>query len=232
MWWAVRRRLLARAQDEPAAKVLVVGAWRNRPSTTRLEGRLLATRHRLTLQVAEPTTDRIPMLNGLLAEAQPLERFDWVVVIDDDIAVPHRFLDAFLCACRLLRFAIAQPAHLPTSHTAWRLTRRKPVLARQTAFVEIGPVVAFSKEVVDLFLPFPEVGMGWGLDAHWAYLIRERGLRAGVIDAVAVRHLNPAAAGYNRHQAIAAAQAFLAAHPFLPVSESQRTIAAYRRIPA
>ena len=44
-------------------------------------------------------------------------------------------------------------------------------------------------------LPFPELRMGWGLDAHWAALAREHGWRCGVIDAVAIRHrAAPAAA--------------------------------------
>ena len=39
---------------------------------------------------------------------------------------------------------------------------------RETAFVEIGPVTAFHRDTFATLLPFPDVGMGWGLDVHWA----------------------------------------------------------------
>jgi hypothetical protein len=72
--------------------------------------------------------------------------------------------------------------------------------------------------------------MGWGLDAHWAALARERGWRCGVIDAVAIRHRTaPAADGYSREAAIAEARAFLAGQPYLPADEATRTLATHRR---
>lgn len=230
-WWLVRRWLLHLAAGQPPAEVLVVGAWRAERETGALESRLRKTRHRLTLIVEPPDKPRFAALNDLLAKAGPLKRFDWVIVVDDDVTLPHRFIDAFLCAATLFRFAIAQPAHLPSSHAAWPLTRRQAAIARRTEFVEIGPVVAFAREAQPHFLPFPDVGMGWGLDAHWSALIRRHRLAAGIIDAVAIRHEVPAAGGYSRAAAIAEAQSFLAVHPFLPVGESQRTLVRYRRFP-
>ena len=65
-------------------------------------------------------------------------------------------------------------------------------------------------------LPFPELRMGWGLDAHWAALAREHGWRCGVTDAVAIRHrAAPAADAYSREAAVAEARAFLAERPYL-----------------
>ena len=117
------------------------------------------------------------------------------------------------------------------SHAAWRLTRRRwGVLARETAFVEIGPLTALHRESFAALLPFPAVGMGWGLDAHWSWLAREHGWRIGVIDLLPLAHLAaPAASAYGREEAIAAARAFLAEHPYLPVRESQRTLTVHRR---
>ncbi len=72
--------------------------------------------------------------------------------------------------------------------------------------------------------------MGWGLDAHWSWLAREHGWRIGIVDLFAVAHLvAPAGAGYGREAAVAQARAFLAEHPYLPVAESQRTLAVHRR---
>ncbi len=127
---------------------------------------------------------------------------------------------------------LAAPAHRMRSHAGWPLTRRHwGSVVRETAFVEIGPITALARETFAGLLPFPsEAGMGWGLDAHWSWLARERGWRMGIVDLLPIAHLRaPAATAYAREEAVAAARAFLAEHPYLPVSESQRTLAVHRR---
>ena len=62
------------------------------------------------------------------------------------------------------------------SHAAWDVTRRRPgVLAHRTRFVEIGPVTALSATAAAALLPFPDLQMGWGLDARWSAIAAERG---------------------------------------------------------
>ena len=74
---------------------------------------------------------------------------------------------------------LAQPAHRLSSHAAWPVTRRRPAsVARETAFVEIGPVTAFHRDTFAALLPFPDLKMGWGLDAYWS----ARRARARVAD--------------------------------------------------
>ena len=53
-------------------------------------------------------------------------RYDWLLVIDDDVALPRGFLDAFLCAAERAGLKLAQPAHRLHSHAAWPVTRRRP----------------------------------------------------------------------------------------------------------
>jgi hypothetical protein len=147
-------------------------------------------------------------------------------VVDDDVELPRGFLDRLLFLAERFSLTLAQPAHRLDSHAAWPVTRRhEGSVARETGFVEIGPVTAFARDAFPVLLPFPPLRMGWGLDLHWAALARERGWRCGVIDAVAVRHrLAPAGAGYGREQAIAEARAFLAQHPYLRTGEADRTL--------
>jgi GT2 family glycosyltransferase len=168
---------------------------------------------------------------NLLLEGVELERFDWVVVMDDDVVLPSGFLAGFIYLAERYRLALAAPAHRLRSHAAYRLTRRQwGSVVRETAFVEIGPVTALHRDAFAELLPFPAVGMGWGLDAHWSWLARERGWPIGIVDLLPIAHLvAPAAAGYAREHAVAAARAFLADHPYLPVRESQRTLAVHRR---
>jgi hypothetical protein len=167
-------------------------------------------------------------LNALLA-AHPPQEHDWLVVVDDDVALPAAFLDRFLHAAESVGLRLAQPAHRLHSHAAWDVTRRRPgVTVRETSFVEIGPVTAFHRDTFATLLPFPELRMGWGLDAHWAAVAREHGWPIGVVDATPVGHtLRPAADAYPREAAAAEARAFLAGRPYVRRDEV-RTLAVHR----
>jgi hypothetical protein len=100
---------------------------------------------------------------------------------------------------------------------------------RETAFVEIGPVFALRSTTFETLLPFPPLRMGWGLDAHWSAVARERGWRLGVIDATPVGHdLRPIAGSYDRGAAIAEARDFLAGRPYVAAADAQRTLATHR----
>ena len=69
----------------------------------------------------------------------------WTLVVDDDVSLPHGFLDRLLGVCTAFAPDLAQPAQTLLSHSAWKGTRRRPAsLVRQTRFVEIGPVTAWA----------------------------------------------------------------------------------------
>jgi hypothetical protein len=168
-------------------------------------------------------------LNALLAE-HPTDGFDWLLVIDDDVTLPRGFLDNFLFLAERFDLQLAQPAHRHRSHAAWEITRRRRgVVLRETAFVEIGPVFAFRAPVFDRLLPFPPLRVGWGLDVHWSAVAREHGWRIGVVDATAIRHgLRPIASSYDRGAAIAEGRSFLAGRPYTRAADAQRTLATHR----
>jgi len=151
-------------------------------------------------------------------------------VLDDDVSLPRGFLDSFIFLVERFGLRMAQPAHRARSHAAWQLTRRRPgSLVRETAYVEIGPVVALHATTFPVLLPFPELRAGWGLDAHWAALAREHGWPLGIVDATAIRHgLRRIAAAYDRTDAVAEGTRFLSGKPYLNASESQRTLVTHR----
>ncbi len=169
-------------------------------------------------------------LDGQDVDGHGLGERDWLLVVDDDIELPRGFLDRLLFLCERFSLQLAQPAHRLSSHAAWPVTRRRPgSVARETEFVEIGPVTAFASATFETLLPFPELRMGWGLDAHWAALAREHSWRCGVIDAVAIGHrVAPAADAYSRETALAEAREFLAHRPYLRAGELQRTLTTHR----
>ncbi len=219
-----RRRVLVLMVERPARKELAAAA----------RAELARSRHEVEIVVGgiggTPSRGKFENLDLLLAE-HPAHEHDWLLVIDDDVALPRGFLDRFLFLCERFSLALAQPAHRLASHAAWRVTRRRPLSAvRETGFVEIGPVTAFARATFGVLLPFPDMRMGWGLDVHWAALARRHGWRCGVVDAVPVAHrTEPAASAYGHADAIAEARAFLAARPYVPAAEAERTLSTHRR---
>jgi hypothetical protein len=167
-------------------------------------------------------------LNALLEE-HPAVGHDWLLLLDDDVRLPPGFLDVLIFLAERYELALAQPAHRWRSHAAWAVTRRRPgTVARETRFVEIGPVSMMRADTFDDLLPFPSLRFGWGLDAHWSAVAAQRGWRMGVIDAVAVDHgLRRIAASYDRAEALAEARAFLADRPYTRAPEIQRTLATH-----
>jgi hypothetical protein len=157
--------------------------------------------------------------------------FDWILAVDDDLLLPPRFLDRFIALCGRFALDLAQPAQTLRSHSAWRVTRRRPAsLVRETRFVEIGPLTAFGHRAAAELLPFPELRYGWGLDLYWAALAAERGWRLGVVDATPVRHESATVgSAYPRDGAETEAADFLASRPHLPASRASEVVAVHRR---
>ena len=189
----------------------------------------LRSRHDVEIHTASAGADgKFENLNALLA-AHDTAPFDWLIVVDDDVALPAGFLDRFIHAAESVDLKLAQPAHRLHSHAAWDVTRRRPgSTVRETSFVEIGPVTAFHRDTFSALLPFPALRMGWGLDAHWSALARERGWRIGIVDATPIGHtLRPAADSYPREAATAEARAFLAGRPYVRRDEV-RTLVVHR----
>jgi GT2 family glycosyltransferase len=235
---ARRLRLdLAARHEPPLRRVLALGVVRPEHAALAADIRaeLERSRHEVELRTCPPgERGKFENLNRLLVEragGSPIEGHDWLLVVDDDIELPRGFLDRLLFLCERFDLQLAQPAHRFHSHAAWPVTRRRPgSVVRETRFVEIGPVTAFAQPTFEELLPWPELRMGWGLDAHWAALARERGWRCGVVDAVAIGHrAAPAASAYSYEAAVSEAREFLAQRPYLNAVESQRTLTTHRR---
>ena len=172
------------------------------------------------------------LLAGALAGGAPRPR--WTILLDHDVILPPRFLDRFLAAAEHFGFVLCQPALTLNSFSSHAVTRRRPgLVARETHFVEIGPVTAFREEAHGVLVPFPaDAGMGWGLDRHWPAVAAARGWPLGIVDATPVGHEDAAAAsGYSWSEAMAGADAFLAGRARLDGEDlTRRTVRRYRTL--
>jgi hypothetical protein len=240
------RAIDAAAAAVPPRELLVASIYRPPGETlaTALPA-LRSDRHRVRLALGStgaatlPGTDRHELaagkfenLNALIADAAG--GADWILVVDDDVVLPARFLDRMVALAERFDLALAQPAQGLASHAAWRVARRRPrSLLRETRFVEIGPVTLFRRDAARELLPFPPLRYGWGLDLAWAATALERGWRLGIADALAVRHeAAPVGSVYSTEAAIEEAREFLSSRPYLSSAAAQETLVTHRRLPA
>ena len=139
---------------------------------------------------------KMDLLNRLW-QAVACDDCDQLVIADDDISFTRGSLDQLLGATITCEFGIAQPAHDWASTSTYSMNRRRPfLLARQTTFVEPGPLFVVTQPWIDQVVPFPEnFGMGWGLWVLWLKL-QAKGCKLGVIDCVTVNHPSPTGREY------------------------------------
>ena len=183
--------------------------------------------------VADVTVERVTELTpkGVLINAQidavDLQRFDYVVLCDDDVVLPSGFLDSFLGLQERLEYRIAQPARTLNSYIDLPIVEQHPgLLARQTLFVEQGPVVSFHRSAFDLVFPFDLASpMGWGLENVWSLKASERGLKMGIIDNVPVDHsIRRPVANYAWEEADLGRSALLASTAHRPTEECFKVV--------
>jgi hypothetical protein len=174
--------------------------------------------------IAEPQrTPKFTLLNRLL-ESVDLASYDHIVFSDDDIFVRRGFLAHYLGLVRHFGFAVAQPSRAWHSHFDHEFVLTRPFLAaRETRFVEIGPVFSFDRLAAQALLPFDESSpMGWGYDHVWPAILAQRGLRMGIVDASRVDHsLRPQAVAYRKPEEAQKMQAYFATRPHIGRHEAQ-----------
>jgi hypothetical protein len=218
----------AAAAGLPRCHVLVASIYR----PPREPPELSSERHQVDQRVGsleQLGKGKFENLNTLIQDARP----DWLLIVDDDVALPERFLDRMIALAELFRLDMAAPAQSLASHAAWRVTRRRPrSILRETNFVEIGPVTLIGRQAAQTLLPFPPLRYGWGLDLAWGATAIEHGWRLGIADALAVRH-EAAGVGsaYPAEEAIAEAQRFLSTRPYLSSAAAQETKTTHRSLP-
>ena len=190
--------------------------------------------------LAGVTVERVPgpvpkfaLLNRLLRGVD-LDGLEHLLVVDDDIALPDGFLDQYLALVERHRFALAQPARTHDSFVDHGFVEQLDGLeARQTRYVETGPLFSIERAAFPLLLPFDETPpMGWGLDFTWPVALERAGLRLGVVDATPVSHrLRKPAAYYDLQASLKGMAAYLSGREHLSRSEAFTIVEPYVESP-
>lgn len=207
-----RRALRRAAAQGPVRRVLIamIEVPGREADAARVLRGLAQSRHEVafaTIRMGD--RGKFDNVNAALA-GRDLDRYDWLIVADDDITTPDGLLDMSLHLAARGGLKIFQSAHRFRSYTTFKLTHRQwNRLARVTHFVESGPLTGFHRDMVAKLLPFPSMRWGWGLDVYWSEIARSEGWNIGIIDAVPIRHLRPIANAYGFFTAMDEARAFL-----------------------
>lgn len=170
------------------------------------------------------------MINKLIQEEQ-LKNYDFFIISDDDISLPPGFLDEYLNMKTKYDFALAQPARTHNSYIDHLIVERLDGLqARRTRFIEIGPVVSFSRDALTLFFPFDVsvTPMGWGYDFAWPYVLEQNNLRSGIIDATPVEHsMRKTVSYYNYEEAKKQMEDYLSRTPHFSPDKAYTILESY-----
>lgn len=144
---------------------------------------------KLTVRHLTHNVPKFEILNGLL-DRPDLDDYDYVIFSDDDVTVQKGFIDTYLAWVSRCNFSIAQPARSRHSYRNHKFVlQSRFAKARETRFVEIGPVFSFDRAALKHLLPFDlNSPMGWGYDYVWPAIAKEKGMKMGVIDATPVDH--------------------------------------------
>lgn len=172
---------------------------------------------------------RFQLLNRLLIGAPP----GYIVASDDDFEFAQGNLAMLLRIVDRYGFDLAQPAHASNSAHSYPFTKRQPFsVARETTFVEIGPLMVISPRMRKDICPFPErTPMGWGVDAEWTDFARSGERRFAIVDAVRIRHFDQPGSSYAddvMDDEVAVHDQALSERGVDHIQDLQRTLATHR----
>lgn len=183
----------------------------------------------VTVGYTTQKTPKFQLINQLISQVN-LELFEYVMVADDDIELPGKFIDRFLDALAVTNFSLSQPARTLDSYIDHPIvTQQLGVLGRQTLFVEIGPVTVFHRSCFKLVFPFDLTSpMGWGYENVWAEKLTANNLKLGIIDSLPVRHnLRKPVVNYSWEIADRQRTEFLLNEKHLSIQDCYRVIDVY-----
>jgi Protein of unknown function (DUF707) len=124
--------------------------------------------------------------------------YDWIWVLDDDLAADLATLNRFVEIVEEYELDLAQPALGGGSYVAYDITRQRPHMAlRFTSFVE-SMAPCFSRRALELCLPYLNSTVSsWGPDYLFPKLLGYPKDKIAIVDETPVIHTRPVAMGPN-----------------------------------
>ncbi len=118
--------------------------------------------------------------------------YEYVWLPDDDLLTNSYVINDFFLLCKEANFSLAQPALMKHSFYSWEITlQQKNSKYRTTDFVEIMAPCFRIDCLESIKSTFGINSSGWGLEWLWSKLIKNSGLRMGIIDSTPIHHTRP-----------------------------------------
>jgi hypothetical protein len=139
---------------------------------------------------------RFEHLNTLY-NARPADAASWVVLADDDFLFIKGGVAQTIDIMKRANFVLAQPGQSLLGWWSILFNVSRPITtARDTNYVEQGPIVIADPTFAPKMFPLPEENdMGWGIEAEW-FRMKEGNARIGIVDACRVVHFKQNAVSY------------------------------------
>jgi hypothetical protein len=180
-------------------------------------GERILPRTKHIISSSQNKEEKFMILNRITKEVD-LPSYEYLFVFDDDVEIPHNFIDRYLHIVRRRRYSLSQPARTHTSYIDhYFVSQLLGIESRRTNFVEIGPVTCIHSSAYYHLLPFDlNAPMGWGLDFCWPIILNQHNLKMGIVDQVPIEHsLRKPVTYYNYDETEARMRNFLAETPHI-----------------
>jgi hypothetical protein len=140
---------------------------------------------------------RFSHLNWLY-DAKPVQDGSWLVMADDDFLFVKGGLRETIHIMQRAGLVLAQPGQSLLGWWSSLFNVARPlIIARDTNYVEQGPILIADPTFVNELFPLPEDNdMGWGIEATW-FRLKEGRCRIGVVDACRIVHWAQNATSYS-----------------------------------
>jgi hypothetical protein len=192
----------SRFKNNQARRILAVGIevpGREQDIHTVMRRLQRSTKHKVEISITKllPGEGKFNNIQRAI-DGEDLETYEWLLIVDDDVAFRPNMLDRLIGASEACEFVISQPAHRLSSYASYEITLRRPgCFARQTRFVEIGPLTAIHRTTFPKLIPFPKSRWAYGIDLIWSHTAEQAGWKMGIIDACPIGHLRPVGGAYS-----------------------------------
>ena len=167
-------------------------------------------------------TPKFSLINRLITQ-DDIDFYDFIMVCDDDVTLCDDFIDRFIGWQQHCDLSLAQPARSWNSFVDHTFVRRSLwSKARETRFVEIGPIFCMSQAMARLLVPFDQSSaMGWGYDLVWPVTAKKHGLKLGIVDDASIEHtIRPRGALYQTGTELESMAAMLSQREHLQTREA------------
>ena len=161
----------------------------------------------------------------LIANPELLDRYKYIMFMDDDLLITTHALNRFFEICEQHDLMVAQPSiHISGYSNFPVLTQLPGIQLRYATFIEcMAP--AIRTDYLKAFLPhLKRTVTGWGIDHVWTMIMDNPAYKSAIIDEISMVHTRP-------HTATSKVYKDFAKMGITPKAEMRKFLTPYQGLP-